>query len=133
MISDRLFHLGLFALAGAFLAGSHWIPELGPFAILLAGVARADLLREDGSASIKPYHSEGVKRMPQVQIFDIETKFQQFAATAVQNLDAKSLHALADELDKINQAATGLAALEAELEAMAPAQAPPALAPVSAE
>jgi hypothetical protein len=58
--------------------------------------------------------------MAQVQLSDIETEFQTLATQAIQNLDSKALHSLADELDKVLSAAAGLTALKAELDTMVP-------------
>lgn len=56
--------------------------------------------------------------MPQVQLSDVETKFQTLASQAIGSLDAKTLHALADELDKIESAMAGINQIEVDLEAM---------------
>jgi hypothetical protein len=58
--------------------------------------------------------------MVQVQLSEIESEFQVIATIAIQALDAGSLHKLADELDKINSAASGLTQLKAELDTMQP-------------
>jgi hypothetical protein len=54
------------------------------------------------------------------QLSELEAQFKTKAAAAISNLDATSLHGLANELDKIKTIAANLTAVQTDLAAVEP-------------